>query len=109
MHRQWTHHCAISPIRTLRNLIQHLIFQRRRASFALQRIAMAQEIAVNPIERRHHVPKLYGHQGREGHYSRKKANILREILTNPPDAKANPFDSPEIKEVMDALLKLQGL
>jgi FAD/FMN-containing dehydrogenase/Fe-S oxidoreductase len=38
--------------------------------------------------------------------TRARANILREILTN--SAKANPFDSPEIKEVMDLCLSCKG-
>ncbi len=38
--------------------------------------------------------------------TRARANILREILTN--SAKENPFDSEEIKEVMDLCLSCKG-
>ncbi|MGW8124122.1 FAD-binding and (Fe-S)-binding domain-containing protein [Roseivirga echinicomitans] len=38
--------------------------------------------------------------------TRARANILREILTNSTDA--NPFDNPEIKEVMDLCLSCKG-
>ncbi len=38
--------------------------------------------------------------------TRARANILREILTN--STKANPFDSEEIKEVMDLCLSCKG-
>ena len=38
--------------------------------------------------------------------TRARANILREILTN--STKDNPFDSPEIKEVMDLCISCKG-
>jgi len=38
--------------------------------------------------------------------TRARANMLREMLTNPQDA--NPFNSPEIKEVMDLCLSCKG-
>lgn len=38
--------------------------------------------------------------------TRARANILREFLTN--SSKANPFDHPEIKEVMDLCLSCKG-
>ncbi|NJN28444.1 MAG: FAD-binding protein [Cyclobacteriaceae bacterium] len=38
--------------------------------------------------------------------TRARANILREILTN--SVKSNPFDSPEIKEVMDLCISCKG-
>nr|WP_262903868.1 FAD-binding and (Fe-S)-binding domain-containing protein [Sphingobacterium bovistauri] len=38
--------------------------------------------------------------------TRARANILREFLTNSP--KENPFDHPEIKEVMDLCLSCKG-
>ncbi len=38
--------------------------------------------------------------------TRARANILREILTN--STKSNPFDSPEIKEVMDLCISCKG-
>lgn len=39
--------------------------------------------------------------------TRARANILRHILTNPPNAE-HPFDSEEIKEVMDLCLSCKG-
>jgi FAD/FMN-containing dehydrogenase/Fe-S oxidoreductase len=38
--------------------------------------------------------------------TRARANMLREILTN--STKSNPFDSPEIKEVMDLCISCKG-
>ncbi|MFZ4776751.1 MAG: FAD-binding and (Fe-S)-binding domain-containing protein, partial [Terrimicrobiaceae bacterium] len=43
----------------------------------------------------------------EKHTTRARANILRHILNNPADAK-NPFDSDEIKEVMDLCLSCKA-
>ncbi len=43
----------------------------------------------------------------EKHTTRARANILRLILNYPEDA-ANPFDSTEIKEVMDLCLSCKG-
>jgi FAD/FMN-containing dehydrogenase/Fe-S oxidoreductase len=43
----------------------------------------------------------------EKHTTRARANILRQILTNPRDP-ANPFDSEEIKEVMDLCLSCKA-
>ncbi len=39
--------------------------------------------------------------------TRARANILRHILTHPPDPR-QPFNSPEIKEVMDLCLSCKG-
>lgn len=43
----------------------------------------------------------------EKHTTRARANILRQILTNPADA-TRPFDSAEIKEVMDLCLSCKA-
>jgi FAD/FMN-containing dehydrogenase/Fe-S oxidoreductase len=43
----------------------------------------------------------------EKHTTRARANILRQILTNPSDA-TRPFDSDEIKEVMDLCLSCKA-
>lgn len=43
----------------------------------------------------------------EKHTTRARANILRQILTDPRDP-ANPFDSEEIKEVMDLCLSCKA-
>ena len=43
----------------------------------------------------------------EKHTTRARANILRQILNNPKDA-ARPFDSAEIKEVMDLCLSCKA-
>jgi FAD/FMN-containing dehydrogenase/Fe-S oxidoreductase len=43
----------------------------------------------------------------EKHTTRARANILRHILNNPADPK-NPFDSDEIKEVMDLCLSCKA-
>ena len=43
----------------------------------------------------------------EKHTTRARANILRQILTNPTDA-TRPFDSAEIKEVMDLCLSCKA-
>jgi len=43
----------------------------------------------------------------EQHSTRARANILRQILTHPRDA-ARPFDSEEIKEVMDLCLSCKA-
>ena len=43
----------------------------------------------------------------EKHTTRARANILRHILTNPADA-TRPFDSDEIKEVMDLCLSCKA-
>jgi FAD/FMN-containing dehydrogenase/Fe-S oxidoreductase len=43
----------------------------------------------------------------EKHTTRARANILRQILTNPGDA-TRPFDSAEIKEVMDLCLSCKA-
>jgi Fe-S oxidoreductase len=43
----------------------------------------------------------------EKHATRARANILRHILNHPADA-ANPFDSAEIKEVMDLCLSCKA-
>ena len=43
----------------------------------------------------------------EKHTTRARANILRQMLTNPRDA-ANPFDSEEIKEVMDLCMSCKA-
>lgn len=43
----------------------------------------------------------------EKHTTRARANILRQILTNPADP-ARPFDSAEIKEVMDLCLSCKA-
>ncbi|MFA7234461.1 MAG: FAD-linked oxidase C-terminal domain-containing protein [Terrimicrobiaceae bacterium] len=43
----------------------------------------------------------------EKHTTRARANILRHILNHPADA-ANPFDSDEIKEVMDLCLSCKA-
>ena len=43
----------------------------------------------------------------EKHTTRARANILRHILNHPADA-ANPFDSAEIKEVMDLCLSCKA-
>ena len=40
--------------------------------------------------------------------TRARANILREILTKTDDATGNPFDSEEIREVMDLCLSCKG-
>ena len=43
----------------------------------------------------------------EKHTTRARANILRQMLTNPRDA-SNPFDSEEIKEVMDLCMSCKA-
>ncbi len=43
----------------------------------------------------------------EKHTTRARANILRQVLTNPADA-MRPFNSEEIKEVMDLCLSCKG-
>jgi len=43
----------------------------------------------------------------EKHTTRARANILRQMLNNPADAR-KPFDSPEIKEVMDLCLSCKA-
>jgi len=43
----------------------------------------------------------------EKHTTRARANILRHILNHPADP-SNPFDSPEIKEVMDLCLSCKA-
>ena len=43
----------------------------------------------------------------EKHTTRARANILRQMLTHPADAR-KPFDSPEIKEVMDLCLSCKA-
>jgi FAD/FMN-containing dehydrogenase/Fe-S oxidoreductase len=43
----------------------------------------------------------------EKHTTRARANILRQMLTNPHDA-TNPFDSEEIKEVMDLCMSCKA-
>ncbi|MDX2080735.1 MAG: FAD-linked oxidase C-terminal domain-containing protein [Terrimicrobiaceae bacterium] len=43
----------------------------------------------------------------EQHTTRARANILRHILNNPPDP-LQPFNSPEIKEVMDLCLSCKA-
>ena len=43
----------------------------------------------------------------EKHTTRARANILRQMLTNPHDA-SNPFDSEEIKEVMDLCMSCKA-
>jgi len=46
--------------------------------------------------------------GKEEKYStRARANILRQLLTNPKDP-AKPFNSPEIKEMLDLCLSCKG-
>ncbi|MBQ0005912.1 MAG: FAD-binding protein, partial [Alistipes sp.] len=46
--------------------------------------------------------------GKEEKYStRARANILRQLLTNPADP-SRPFDSPEIKELLDTCLSCKG-
>ena len=43
----------------------------------------------------------------EKHTTRARANILRQMLNNPADAR-KPFDSPEIKDVMDLCLSCKA-
>lgn len=43
----------------------------------------------------------------EKHSTRARANILRQVLTAPPDP-ARPFDSPEIKEALDFCLSCKA-